>query len=155
MRWRRGTPLAWSRRWPGASRSRETQANAIALVGIYEISKLLTSSLQLEHSLSKVLNLLASYLQMRPRHGDPARRGAAPRGLALAGLESGTIDQERAPMAWRAIERILGTAMPIVVGDVAPEPMFDDVTLDARIPEGSTVASWACRSRPRARCWAR
>lgn len=155
MRWRRGTPLAWSRRWPGASRSRETQANAIALVGIYEISKLLTSSLQLEHSLSKVLNLLASYLQMRPRHGDPARRGAAPRGLALAGLEPGTIDQERAPVAWRAIERILGTAMPIVVGDVAPEPMFDGVTLDARIPEGSTVASWACRSRPRARCWAR
>ena len=41
--------------------------NEIALTGVYEISKILTSASRLETMLSNVVNLLASFMQMR--HG--------------------------------------------------------------------------------------
>ena len=38
---------------------------ALSLISLYEISKMLSSSLDLERTLLDILNLLASYLQMR------------------------------------------------------------------------------------------
>lgn len=51
---------------PGPRRTVSPKANAeMALFGIYEISKILTTPARLELTLSNVVNVLTSFLQMR------------------------------------------------------------------------------------------
>jgi len=45
--------------------SQRIQLSEIALIGVYEISKILTAPTRLETTLANVLNLLSSFLQMR------------------------------------------------------------------------------------------
>ena len=50
-----------------APAAKSVAVSEIALTGVYEISKILTSAHRLETTLSNVVNLLASFMQMR--HG--------------------------------------------------------------------------------------
>ncbi|CAA7625398.1 nif-specific transcriptional activator NifA [Magnetospirillum sp. UT-4] len=98
---------------------------ALPLIGIYEISKVLGSTLDMDKALHDVLNILSSYLHMR--HGaivlrDPegeALEISAVAGMSLKLARSGEL---RYPMA--AVAKVVQTGIPMVVPDAADEPLL-------------------------------
>ena len=100
-----------------------------ALVGIYEISKLLASPARLESMLAGVLALLSSFLDMR--HGLIALLDdkGAPEIVVGSGWSEGNgeaIFFDRLPE--RAVGQIIATKMPLVVDNVATSPLFEGST---------------------------
>ncbi len=101
------------------------KANAeMALFGIYEISKILTTPARLEATLSNVLSVLTSFLQMRRGMivilDDPGEIEI----VAAAGWsrQGDTRAIDSLPRA--VIDRIVATTTPLVVQDVARDPLF-------------------------------
>lgn len=104
------------------------KANAeMALFGIYEISKILTTPARLELTLSNVVNVLTSFLQMR-------------RGMIVVLDDSGEVEivatagwAEQASKSNRAIDslpravidRIVATTTPVVAQDISKEKLFE------------------------------
>jgi Nif-specific regulatory protein len=115
---------------PSAARS------DIALTGVYEISKILTSASRLETMLSNVVNLLASFMQMR--HGVIALLDddGIPNIAVGAGWSEGAADRFHANLPEKAVGQVIATSMPLVVPNIAGHPLFepDDV---ARLADGS------------------
>ena len=99
--------------------------NSLSLVSLYEISKILSSSFNLEKTFQDVLNLLSSYLQMRrgvvalAGSGGAAPQIAAALGHAREGLKAG-----RCAYPVEALRRVISTGMPMVVSNAAQDPMF-------------------------------
>ena len=97
----------------------------MALYGIYEISKLLSEPGRLEVVLARVMQVLASFLDMRngliallDEEGDPEV-------VVGCGWSEATAKQYFERLPERAIGRIVVTQMPFVVDDVREEPLFD------------------------------
>jgi len=104
------------------------KANAeMALFGIYEISKILTTPARLELTLSNVVNVLTSFLQMR-------------RGMIVVLDDVGDVEivatagwAEQAAKSSRAIDslpravidRIVATTTPVVAQDISKEKLFE------------------------------
>jgi Nif-specific regulatory protein len=98
----------------------------VALGGIYEISKILTNPARVEVTLSSVITLLSSFLDMRRGLiallndvGDPD---------VVVGSE-GNEETARlyfARLPERAVGQIVVTRMPVVVRDMAVDPLFAD-----------------------------
>ncbi len=98
----------------------------MAMFGLYEISKLLNAPLRLEGILASVANVLSSFLQMRlsvivilDADGDPEI-------VATAGGagESHGKGIEILPQA--VIDRLVATQTPLVVQNVAADPLFSE-----------------------------
>ncbi|CAJ0874697.1 Nif-specific regulatory protein [freshwater sediment metagenome] len=100
-----------------------------ALVGIYEISKLLASPARLENVLAGVLTLLSSFLDMR--HGLIALLDdkGAPEIVVGSGWSEGAAKLFFERLPERAVGQIIATKMPVVVDDVATSPLFEGVDL--------------------------
>jgi Nif-specific regulatory protein len=96
----------------------------IALTGIYEISKILTAPNRLETTLSNVVNLLSSFMQMRHGVISLLPDDGIPDITVGAGWDEGTDDRYRARLPEKAIGQVVATAMPIAVEDVAAHPVF-------------------------------
>ena len=102
----------------------------VALGGVYEISKLLASPNRLEPTLSGVLALLSSFLDMR--HGLIALLD--PNGEADIVVGSGWSETnakryfDRLPE--RAIGQIVVTKMPLVIPDISRDPLFANTDLE-------------------------
>ena len=96
----------------------------IALSGIYEISKILTNPARVEATLSSVITLLSSFLDMR--HGLIALLNEE--GEAEVVVGSGWTEEiskryfERLPE--RAVGQIVVTKMPVVIPDMKNDPLF-------------------------------
>jgi Nif-specific regulatory protein len=106
----------------------------VALTGIYEISKILTAPTRLETTLSSVVNVLSSFMQMR--HGVISLLGddGIPDITVGVGWNEGTDERYRARLPETAIGQIVATSVPLVVENVAAHPMFsaaDAATLGA------------------------
>jgi len=106
-----------------AMRPRSTSAE-IALVGIYEISKILTEPRRLEVTLASVVNVLSSMLQMRrgmivvlDDEGDPDI-------VATTGWTPRSSGEFRSRVPQKAVDQIVATAMPLVIHDVAHHTLF-------------------------------
>ena len=70
---------------------------SLSLVSMYEISKILTSTEELQAQLRSVLNLLASYMEMRRgivaiTDGDGSLRVVAAAGLSSSAVNDGAAD---------------------------------------------------------------
>ncbi|MBA4790372.1 MAG: nif-specific transcriptional activator NifA [Rhizobiales bacterium] len=109
----------------GAQPAQRGTSPDIALIGIYEISKILTSARRLEATLANVVNVLSSMLQMR--HGmivilDPE---GEPDMVATTGWTPQIASQIRARVPQKAIDQIVATATPLVVHDVAADALFE------------------------------
>jgi len=109
----------------------ETRPNApliplseIALTGIYEISKILNAPNRLETTLSNVLNVLSSFLQMRHGVISLLADDDVPDITVGIGWNEGTDERYRARLPETAIGQIVATAVPLVVEDVATHPLF-------------------------------
>ncbi|HUB64041.1 MAG TPA: nif-specific transcriptional activator NifA [Methylocella sp.] len=98
----------------------------IALHGLYEISKILAVPARLEATLSNVLKLLSSYLEMR--HGIIALLDDSGTSKVIVGVgwneENAESHFDRIPE--RAIGQIVTTKMPVVIENVASNPLFAD-----------------------------
>jgi len=96
----------------------------IALHGVYEISKILATPARLEATLSNVLKLLSSFLEMR--HGLIALLDDSGSPEVVVGVgwneENAKSHFDRIPE--RAIGQIVTTKMPVVVENVATHPLF-------------------------------
>jgi len=105
----------------------------IALTGIYEISKILNAPNRLETTLSSVLNVLSSFLQMRHGVISLLADDDVPDITVGLGWNEGTDDRYRSRLPETAIGQIVATAVPLVVEDVAIHPLFttDAVVLGA------------------------
>ncbi|MBC7950401.1 MAG: nif-specific transcriptional activator NifA [Rhodospirillaceae bacterium] len=114
---------------------------AMPLIGIYEISKVLGSTLDLEKALHDVLNILSSYLHMR--HGtvvlhlpETDKLGiAAVAGMSLKLARSGELHY---PMD--AVSKVVQTGIPMLVPDAADEPLLATYIEQSEGLEGDTVS---------------
>jgi Nif-specific regulatory protein len=114
------------------------RSSDIALYGVYEISKLLTAPAKLELTLARVLQLLASFLDMR--HGLVAVIGedGKPELLVGAGWSHATTKRYFDALPERCMGQIIVTEMPLVVQDVADDPIFEGWNFaDWGSPKGS------------------
>ncbi|MBB6254475.1 nif-specific transcriptional activator NifA [Nitrospirillum iridis] len=113
---------------PGPSaRAAEFSTRAeIALHGVYEISKILAVPARLETTLSNVLALLSSFLEMH--HGIIALLGddGAPEVVVGLGWTERNAKSYFDRLPERAIGQIVTTQMPVVVESVADSPLFAD-----------------------------
>ena len=112
----------------------------MALGGIYEISKLLAAPNRLEPTLSGVLALLSSFLDMQ--HGLIGFLAAdgTPELVVGSGWteNNGKKFFERLPE--RAIGQIVVTKMPLVVHDIARDPLFASQAAEFRPSAGDVVS---------------
>ncbi len=102
-----------------------SRANS-ALMGIYEISKVLTRPARLEVALSGVINLLASFLDMN--NGliallDEEQRTSM---VVGAGWSEATAREHYERLPEQAVGQIVVSGMPLVVRNIAESPLFAD-----------------------------
>jgi Nif-specific regulatory protein len=109
-----------------AEPNKSIRRSDIALVGVYEISKLLTVPARLESSLAGVLHLLASFLDMR--HGLIAllNDDGAPEVVVGSGWSEATARRYFARLPERAIGRIVVTKMPLVIEHMKKDSLFEN-----------------------------
>ena len=90
----------------------QVQLSEIALTGVYEISKILTTPNRLEATLSSVVNVLSSFMQMQ--HGVIALLAddGVPEIVVGVGWSEEADNRLRAGLPQRAIDQIVATAMP-------------------------------------------
>lgn len=98
----------------------------IALTGIFELSKILTAPARLETTLSNVVNLLQSFLQMR--HGVVALLAddGIPDITVGAGWSEGNDERYRLRLPRKAIDQVVATAIPLVAENIATHPAFSE-----------------------------
>jgi len=119
--------------------SSKTDLHEVELVTIYEISKLLSSSLDLHKTIHEVLNLLSSHLHMR-RSMVSLVQDDELRVVAAAGLSEEEIGRGRFLLGEGVTGRILQTGVPAVVPDISKEPLFLNRTGSRKLEEGEAVA---------------
>jgi len=102
-----------------------SRANS-ALMGIYEISKLLARPARLEMALSGVINLLASFLDMN--NGLIALLDEEDRTSMVvgAGWSEATAREHFERLPEQAVGQIVVSGMPLVVRNIAGSPLFAD-----------------------------
>jgi Nif-specific regulatory protein len=96
----------------------------IALTGIYEISKILSTPARLETTLSNVVNLLSSFMQMRHGIISLLADDGIPDITVGAGWNEGTDERYRARLPAKAVGQIVATAIPVVAEDVSSTQAF-------------------------------
>ncbi|MDR3437694.1 nif-specific transcriptional activator NifA [Telmatospirillum sp.] len=114
-----------------------TQRDKLALSGVYEISKLLSSPARLEAKLAGVLSLLSSFLDMR--HGLVAflNPDGSPKTVIGSGWRETSAHLFAAYVPERAIGRIVATRMALVIRNVADDALFSDWPLAEQTVDGS------------------
>jgi Nif-specific regulatory protein len=111
---------------PSAARSSQSASSSdLELLTIYEVSKILGSSLDLEQTLREVLRALSYQLQMQRgrvylQGDDNTLRLVAAHGLSKEALAQDIDVREGEGISGR----ILKTGMPVVVPNLADEPLF-------------------------------
>ncbi len=105
-------------------RRASTPSADTALLGVYEISKILTAPARLEQTLATVVSVLSSFLDMKlgmitilDQHGNPEI-------VATSGWISHDRSKPIDTLPAAVIDRIVATAMPVIVEDVTRDPLF-------------------------------
>ncbi len=120
---------------PPARQFREHQLNALRiehienqgnleLIAIYEISKILSSSLDLQQTVREVLNVLSSCLKMRRGMVSLVHDGDELHVIGASGLSQTAIQRARYRVGEGITGRVMKSGMPMVVPDIAQEPLF-------------------------------
>nr|WP_103220482.1 nif-specific transcriptional activator NifA [Roseibium marinum] len=106
----------------------------IGLFGIYEISKLLNEPARLESVLASVANVLSSFLQMRLSMIVILDEAGDPEIVATADGVDGSGARRTDTLPQVVIDRLVATQTPLVVQNIASDPLFAEVA--ERITEG-------------------
>ncbi|WP_437558560.1 nif-specific transcriptional activator NifA [Acidithiobacillus sulfuriphilus] len=101
-----------------------TPNHYLELTTVYEVSKVLSSSLDLEHTLNDVLKTLGNHLRMYPAmiilRTDDSHVGV----MAATGLSAEEIERGRYHLGEGMVGKIMRAGMPVVIPDIAEEPAF-------------------------------
>ena len=114
--------------------------NNIQLVTVYEVSKILNSSLDLHKTLRSVLNVLSSHLQMLRGMVALVQEDGDLQVIAATGMEKAEIAQGRFKPGEGVVGSILKTGVPAVVPDVAKEALFLNRTGSRKSDDKSVIA---------------
>jgi Nif-specific regulatory protein len=96
----------------------------IALTGIYEISKVLSTPARLETTLANVVNLLSSFMQMQHGVISLLADDGIPDITVGAGWNEGTDERYRARLPAKVIGQIVASTIPVVAESVSDHPLF-------------------------------
>jgi Nif-specific regulatory protein len=96
----------------------------IALTGIYEISKVLSTPARLETTLSNVVNLLSSFMQMQHGVISLLADDGIPDITVGAGWNEGTDERYRARLPVKVLGQIVASTIPVVAENVGEHPLF-------------------------------
>jgi Nif-specific regulatory protein len=112
----------------------------IALTGVYEISKILTTTQRLETMLSSVVTVLSSFLDMH--HGTIALLDddGIPDIVVGAGWTQDISARFRQHLPEKAIDQIVATGVPLIVHSVTENPIFAGTSLAMQVQPGTTLA---------------
>jgi Nif-specific regulatory protein len=96
----------------------------IELVTVYEVSKILSSSLDLHKTLHNVLNVLSSHLQMQRGMVALMQDDGFLQVIAATGMGQGQIDLGRFKVGEGILGSIYKSGVPAVVPDISKETLF-------------------------------
>jgi Nif-specific regulatory protein len=121
----------------GAFPGRES---GIELATIYEISKILSSSLDLNKTAREVLGVLSSHLKMQRGMVSLVQPSGELHVVEATGMSAEAASRGKFRKGEGITGKILQTGTPIVVPDVAKEPLFLNRTGSRSMGEGRVVA---------------
>jgi len=112
----------------------------VALVTIYEIGKILSSSLELHKTLRQVLNVIAAHLDMHRGMVCLIQDSGQLAVIAASGLSAAEIELGKFKVGEGVTGRIFQNGIPAVIPDVANEPLFLNRTGSNKRLEGSSIS---------------
>ena len=112
----------------------------LELSAIYEISKILSSSLDLRVTLREVLAVLSSHLKMRRGMASLVQESGELHVVSASGLSEEEVERGRYRIGEGIIGRIMKSGSPMVIPDVSNEPLFLNRTGSRRMAAGQVVA---------------
>ncbi|MEW6132082.1 MAG: nif-specific transcriptional activator NifA [Pseudomonadota bacterium] len=112
----------------------------IELATIYEISKILSSSLDLNKTAREVLGVLSSHLKMRRGMVSLVQPSGELHVVEATGMSAEAAKRGKFRKGEGITGKILETGTPMVVPDVAREPLFLNRTGSRSLAEGRVVA---------------
>ncbi len=116
------------------------QEASVELATIYEISKILSSSLDLNKTAREVLGVLSSHLKMRRGMVSLVQSNGDLHVVEATGMSSEAAQRGRFRKGEGITGKILETGVPMVVPDVTQEPLFLNRTGSRSMAEGRVVA---------------
>ncbi|BBE71944.1 nif-specific transcriptional activator NifA [Oharaeibacter diazotrophicus] len=128
---------------PASAAGRPASAGAyreIALSGIYEISKILTSARSLESCLANIVAILSSFMQMRRGMILMLDDSGTPELAAATGPSAAKPMKNGSLVPQKAIDQIVATQVPLVIENVAQHPMFKGSVYLMVAPTKSTMS---------------
>ena len=99
----------------------------VALMGIYEISKILNGAARLEQTLANVVNVLSCFFDMRLGMIVILDADGEPEIIATAGWATEAKGKPIETLPRVVIDRLVATSTPVVVEDVTKDPLFAKV----------------------------
>lgn len=114
--------------------------SALPLIGVYEISKILGATLDLNKSLHDVLNILSAYLNMR--HGAVLLNddSGKPQLVAVTGMSLQKARSGGIKYPYVAADKVISTGIPMVAANAADEPLLAEYVLANAALEGEDVS---------------
>jgi Nif-specific regulatory protein len=112
----------------------------LELASLYEISKILGSSLDLGKTIRDVLNVLSSHLSMCRCMISLVQDSGDVHVIGASGLSQDEINRGRFQKGEGIIGKIIKTGIPIVIPNIADEPLFLNRTGSRRLRSGQVVA---------------
>ena len=103
---------------------RISKKDNIELVTVYEVSKILNSSLDLHKTMRSVLNVLSSHLQMQRGMVALLQEDGYLQVIAATGMDQNEIAHGRFKAGEGVMGNILKTGVPAVIPDIAKEALF-------------------------------
>ena len=116
------------------------RSSDLALVTIYEVSKILGSSLELHKTLRQTLNVIAAHLNMQRGMISLMQDSGQLAIIASTGLSQEEMERGKFRIGEGVTGRIFQNAIPAVIPDVANEPLFLGKTGVYRKLEGASIS---------------
>ena len=114
--------------------------NGSELIAIYEISKILNSSLDLNKTLREVLAVLSTHFKMRRGMVSLVQESGELHAAGACGLTVEEVRRGHYQAGEGVVGRILTSGVPIVVPDISKEPLFLNRTGSRDLSAGPVIA---------------
>ncbi|HQR60443.1 MAG TPA: GAF domain-containing protein [Methylophilaceae bacterium] len=112
----------------------------VALITVYEIGKILSSSLDLQKTLRQVLNVIATHMNMQRGMVCTREDSESLSILAAIGFSREEVQRGRFRAGEGVTGRIFQTGIPAVIPNVAHEPLFLNRTGAHRLLEDQAIS---------------
>lgn len=112
----------------------------VALLGVYEITKVLARPQSLVRALASVLGILSSFLDLRGGLITVLGEDGGLEPLVAAGGSHAAARHIHQHLPGALLAEIVATAMPVVVRDIAADPSWTQRPIATEVPEGAIAS---------------